>query len=203
MSRAFLERLAAVYPRAASLFSGPPAGLDEVQPPATDLGLEALERSLGIPLPESYKSLLRCGRGFWLLGGAVQFSPGHPYFHRFEPVEKLPPLQRAAVERHGGRWPPPSHGMLCFADFFMEADGDQVLFDVSGGLTGGEYPVMYYAHEGNPPSVRRLADGFRGFLRGSRITRCSRRPGEEPYHFGSSWELFSTTPLHLHRVPLL
>lgn len=54
--------------------------------------------------------------------------------------------------------------MLCFAEFFLEADGDQVLFDVSGGLVAGEYPVVYYAHEGSPPSVRRVAGSFAEFL---------------------------------------
>ena len=46
----------------------------------------------------------------------------------------------------------------------MEADGDQVLFDVSRGLVNGEYPVMYWAHERRPPSVRKLADGFAQFM---------------------------------------
>ena len=46
----------------------------------------------------------------------------------------------------------------------MEADGDQVLFDVSNGLVNGEYPVMYYDHESHPPVVRKLADDFTTFL---------------------------------------
>ena len=54
--------------------------------------------------------------------------------------------------------------MLCFAEFFMEADGDQVLFDVSRGLVNREYPVMYWAHEGRPPSARKLADTFTQFM---------------------------------------
>lgn len=54
--------------------------------------------------------------------------------------------------------------MLCFAEFFLEADGDQVLFDVSAELIDCEYPVVYYAHEDRPPSVRRLADNFSFFL---------------------------------------
>lgn len=54
--------------------------------------------------------------------------------------------------------------MLCFAEFWLEADGDQVLFDTSQGLVGGEYPVMYYAHSGRPPTVRRLASSFREVL---------------------------------------
>ena len=46
----------------------------------------------------------------------------------------------------------------------MEADGDQVLWDVSGGLRAGEYPIFYYAHEARPPSVRKLADSFETWL---------------------------------------
>jgi hypothetical protein len=60
--------------------------------------------------------------------------------------------------------PPASQGMLCFAEFFMEADGDQVLFDVADGLVSGEYPIMYWAHEGPSPSLHKLADGFAEFM---------------------------------------
>ncbi len=54
--------------------------------------------------------------------------------------------------------------MLCFAEFFMEADGDQALFDVASGMTHDEYQVMYYAHESHPPTVRKLADDFETFM---------------------------------------
>ena len=54
--------------------------------------------------------------------------------------------------------------MLCFAEYFLEADGDQVLWDVKPGLQDGEYPVMYYAHESSPPSVRQIAGSFREWL---------------------------------------
>jgi hypothetical protein len=53
--------------------------------------------------------------------------------------------------------------MLCFAEFFLEADGDQGLFDVASGLVKGEYSIMYWGHEGRPPSVRKLADTFAEF----------------------------------------
>jgi hypothetical protein len=79
-------------------------------------------------------------------------------------LEKLTPQQRQVVARKGGGWPPASQGMLCFAEFFMEGDGDQVLWDVSHGLRGGEYPIYYYAHEARPPSVRKLAESFESWL---------------------------------------
>jgi hypothetical protein len=128
--------------------------IEEVLPGASEADLEKLEQSLGLPFPESYKRLLRCSRGFWLFGGVVQLSSGHPFFHQFSKV---------TGKTRGGTWPPASDGMLCFAEFFMEADGDQVLFDVSNGLINGEYPVMYYAHD-EPNELRKLADSFEQWL---------------------------------------
>ena len=138
--------------------------IEEVLPPATDEDLRQLEEQLRVPLPEAYKRLLRCARGFWLRGGVIQLSTGHPFVHDFPPLDQLTPRQRETVWRKGGTWPPPSQGMLCFAEFFMEADGDQVLFDVRRGLQHGEYPIVYYAHEDSPPSVRLLASSFEDWL---------------------------------------
>ncbi|MBX3426344.1 MAG: SMI1/KNR4 family protein [Pirellulales bacterium] len=165
MEDEFLTRVAVAFPEfAVRLGDGSAVGLENVQPPATDADLREMEETVGVPLPESYKRLLRCGREFWLLGGVVQFGFQHPFVHEFEPLDTLTPQQQRSVKQKGGSWPPPSQGMVCFAEFFMEADGDQVLFDVSGGPSGGEYPVMYYAHESRPPSVRRLAVTFPEFL---------------------------------------
>jgi len=138
--------------------------LENVLPPATASEVDELEKSIGMPLPASYKSLLQCCRGFWLMGGAVQFGKQHPFMHSFEPLERLSDAQRAVVKRRGGIWPPPSNGMLCFAEFFLEADGDQVLFDVRNGLVNGEYPIVYYAHSASPASVRVLAPSFTEFM---------------------------------------
>lgn len=132
---------------------------DQQLPGATEANLQHLEASLGFPLPDSYKAFLRCAAGLWLRGGLIQFGQQHPFIHSFKPFEELTPQQRQNVSRKGGGWPP-TEGMVCFAEFFMEADGDQVLFDVSRGLVHGEYPVMYYSHEDSPPSVRKRADTF-------------------------------------------
>jgi hypothetical protein len=137
---------------------------EEVLLPATEAEIGEIEKEIELPLPESYKTFLRCTRGLWLMGGVVQFGAQHPFIHDFEPLENLTPVQRRMVTAKGGQWPPPSQGMLCFAEFFMEGDGDQVLFDVRGGLINGEYPVVYYAHESHPPSVRVLASSFREFV---------------------------------------
>lgn len=138
--------------------------LENVLPGASDDEIRALEAHLGLELPLTYKDLLRCARGFWLFGGAIQFGSEHPFFHDFPPLAALNPAQINTVRIKGGGWPPPSQGMLCFAEFFLEADGDQVLWDVRSSFGIGEYPIYYYAHEDRPPSVRKVAESFDAFL---------------------------------------
>jgi len=140
------------------------APIEQILPAARQSDLDRLERELGVKLPVSYREFLACTRGLWLFGGVIQMSSGHPFFHEFDPFSKLTPAQQQFVKVRGGSWPPPSNGMLCFAEFFMEADGDQVLFDVKKGLLNGEYPVFYYAHEATPPSVRLIAHSFEEWL---------------------------------------
>ncbi|HUU85390.1 MAG TPA: SMI1/KNR4 family protein [Phycisphaerae bacterium] len=142
----------------ASLRAGRGDPIEQVSGPATLDDIDAIEKRLAIPLPESYKRLLGCSSGFWLLGGCVKFQ--YPFFHDFPPLEQLTPIQRQTLDAKGGIWPPPTQAMLCFADFFWEADGDQVLFDVKSGLAEGEYPIVYYAHESCSPEARRVARRF-------------------------------------------
>jgi hypothetical protein len=150
------------FPRfAAGLSRGLGDPVEEVLPATSPAEILEEEKLLGIPLPDSYKEFLQCTRGLWFWGGTAQLSEGHPFFHDFPSLEELTPTQRRTLAMKGNVWPPPSQGMLCFAELFIEADGDQVLFDVSKGLVDGEYPVYYYAHEDHPPSVKQLTAGFR------------------------------------------
>ncbi len=126
--------------------------------------LAELERALGAELPDSYKRFLNTCGGLWMLGGAIQMGSTHPFFHDFPEYEELTPQQQSLIQSRGGVWPPPSQGMLCFAEYFLESDGDQVLFDVSGGLVNGEYPVYYYAHEASPARVSRVAESFAAWI---------------------------------------
>lgn len=161
----FLRKLEADFPEFHSkLASNGDAVPEETLPGASAEDIAALEIQLGIPLPESYKRFLRIARGFWLFGGAVQFAQEHPFVHCFPRLEELNSSQRHTVDLKGGSWPPPSDGMLCIAEYFRDADGDQVLFDVSKGLVNGEYPVMYYSHETRPPFVEKVADSFEEWL---------------------------------------
>lgn len=109
--------------------------IEEIQPPLTDHDLRQLETRLGIPLPASYKTFLQCTRGFMLDRPMISFLL-RPHF-----------------------WGD-TGTRLFFADYFKEADGDQVFFEVSEGLRNGEYPVYYYSHEDRPPAAWKLADSF-------------------------------------------
>jgi hypothetical protein len=178
MSKKLARLLAPHFPRFAELLAAGRGEIENIGSPTSDADIRALENGLGVSLPDSYKQLLRCARSFWLFGGSVQFGIQHPFFHEFPSLKDLTAKQREIVHLKGGKWPPPSDGMLCFAEFFMEADGDQVLFDVKKGLRNGEYPVVYYAHESRPPTVRKFADDLRAFLEGL-LDREEFRYGDE------------------------
>ncbi len=99
----FLHNLEQRFPIfAAKLRTRPDAHVENVKTGARDDDLAQIESSIGIPLPESYKQLLRCGREFWLFGGAIQFGFQHPFTHDFQPYDKLTPQQQQSV-RHVAR----------------------------------------------------------------------------------------------------
>lgn len=132
--------------------------------PLTNQEIKNIEIKLGVELPPSYKRFLKCTGGFWALGGIIQMGKQHPFFHEFKPFDQLSEQQKFIVKQRGGNWPPPSNGMLCFSEFFMEADGDQVLFDINQKDKKGEFPVYYYSHDSQPLRIRKIADSFEQWL---------------------------------------
>ena len=148
----------ASFPSFAALL--PNSDPEEILPPRTKAEIADIEASLGVVLPDSYKDFLATAGGLWLLGGVVQMSTTHPFLHDFPAFEELSPRHQSVVQQRGGVWPPASQGMLCFAEYFLQADGDQVLFSIEGGLVDGEYPVFYYAHSDSPPRVTQVATSF-------------------------------------------
>jgi cell wall assembly regulator SMI1 len=160
--KAQAQRFAEAFPNFAGLLaSGVGGPFVEIEPAAPAEQIAATENLLGIPLPASYKQFLLISAGV-SFGGSLQIGLLQTFFHDFPKQESLSEQARRTIARRGGVWPPPSQGMLRFADYFLEADGDQALFDVSQGLNDGEYPVIYYDHD--TPSIRKLADSFRDFV---------------------------------------
>lgn len=171
MSESQHEKLAAAvadrFPNFARLLrEGRGGHVEYVEEPATAADIANLNLRAEHPLPQSYLELVQRSKGFWLHGGTVQLTDVSLVVHDFPKWEELSSAQQQSVRHKGGNWPPPSQGMLCFAECWLEADGDQVLFDVSNGLVNGEYPVYYYSHEDSPPSVTRVAGGFEEWLEG-------------------------------------
>lgn len=132
--------------------------------PLNDEEIINLETKLNVKLPPSYKRFLKCTGGFWAYNDLVQMSSQHPFYHKFQSFEDLTEQQKEIVKIKGGKWPPPSNGMLCFAEFFMESDGDQVLFNPNEEDENGEFAVYYYSHDSKPPSVRKIANSFEQWL---------------------------------------
>jgi hypothetical protein len=123
-------------------------GKEYILPPASANEIATTESQLGLLLPKSYKQFLRCLSGFMgpirLNRTPTTFNQGHPF------VVDVVYLK----------------GTICVAEYFLEADGDQIYLDARQGLISDEYPVLYYAHDFAPESryLRKLADSFGEWL---------------------------------------
>jgi hypothetical protein len=124
------------FPRFARFLSRRIELLEEASTGASEAELAELEGALGQALPGSYRRFLQCARALTLCD-TLYFGEQHPFPH-------------------------PS-GRLCIAEFWLHADGDQVLFDLRGG-TVEDPPVLYYAHETGKP--RQIAPAFTAWIEG-------------------------------------
>lgn len=138
--KAAVARIKLHFPKFAALLNRQASHVVELEAGASDSELQKLNAVLGIEVPRRLKLLLQCSQRIQLEGLCIGFL----FFHeaRTDP-------------------PGPSVGMLCIADYFLEADGDQVLFDPRD-LPADDPPVYYYAHD--VPEVRPLATSFSGWL---------------------------------------
>jgi hypothetical protein len=137
---------------------------ENLLPGASPRDLADIEASLGIPLPASYKTFLSLNRQLWLFGGSIQFGVQHPFTYVFPPLNELTAAQQSVVKRRGGVWPPPCQGLLCFAEYFWKADGDQVLFHTKLPAKDNDYAVYYYEHNAAPARISKVADSFRHWI---------------------------------------
>jgi hypothetical protein len=119
-----------------------------IYPSASVDEITQLEARFGLSLPRSYKQFLSCVRGFagdfTINRTPITVGGYHPFM-----------VERAHMK-----------GKLCVADYFLEADGDQIYLDARQGLINDEYPVLYYAHDfaPEPRCFRKVADSFGEWL---------------------------------------
>ncbi|NEB00989.1 SMI1/KNR4 family protein [Streptomyces sp. SID13726] len=153
-----IDSLAVGFPRFAAFLA---AGVDEIdscQRGLDDAALDELENSLDLRLPAAYRFFLRCAREV-VVGDTLQMTSSHPFIHSSTMVTL------------------PTQGMLCVADYWLEADGDAVFIDIREHPQG-DPPLLYYAHAQRRTRV--IADSFTEWVEGlpqelSSVTREARR----------------------------
>ncbi|TDV57170.1 hypothetical protein CLV71_10141 [Actinophytocola oryzae] len=118
-----IDALAADFPKLARFLR---RNTDEIESMLPGMSPATLTSTIGMPLPAAYLLFLSHTREL-VVGDTLRLTRGHPFVHT-----------SAAVEL-------PTEGMLCFGEYWLEADGDQVLFDLRAGMAD-DPPVLYYAY---------------------------------------------------------
>lgn len=138
--RPLVDGLAADFPELARFLRRNPGEVESMLPGAGETELDELARTVG--LPAAYRTFLSHTREL-VVGDTLRLTEDHPFTHT-SPTVALP-----------------TEGMLCFGEYWLEADGDQVLFDLRDGVSD-DPPVWYYAH--GRRVVERVAPTFTAWL---------------------------------------
>jgi hypothetical protein len=134
-----LRALGEPFPRFARFLKRRVENIDVLDGPASEEEIDAAERSLGTPLPIACRRFFLCARVLNLDGFSIGLNDVFPH--------------PASI---GAQSP-----ALCIAEYWLEADGDQVLVE-SHPQPASDPPVYYYAHaEGK---VRKLAASFTDWI---------------------------------------
>jgi hypothetical protein len=117
-----IDALATDFPKLARFLRSHRDDIESMRPGASEEELGELE--LGVPLPAAYRTFLSHTREL-VVGDTLRLTEDHPF---------VVVSTKVAL---------PTEGMVCFGEYWLEADGDQVLFDPRDG---DDPPVLYYAH---------------------------------------------------------
>lgn len=148
-ARQFAPRISALgasFPVFARFLQQHAGDIDVLEEPASQTEIAAAERELGAPLPLIYKRFLECTKALRVSGLAIGL----------EQVLRHPALI--------GEQPDAAEA-ICVAEFWLEADGDQVLFECRP-QPSPDPPVYYYAHSASTGKVRALAKSFSAWIEG-------------------------------------
>ena len=145
--REFAPQIAAItehFPKFGSFLKKRVRDIDTLEPAAAEAEITAAEQGLGVSLPDTYKRFLRCTKSltFDVLSIGSFFVFPHPA-----------KIVDAGIES----------GSICIADYWLEADGDQVLVECRPKMES-DPPVYYYAHAEGPHAVRKLANSFSAWI---------------------------------------
>lgn len=119
-----LATLTPSFPKFAAFLKKRAADVIRIDEPATEAEIAATESALGVHLPEAFKRWLRCTRELQLDGFSIGLDEVvlHP--------ATIPRVQRPAALG------------LCIAEYWLEADGDQVLVERTSEARD-DGPVFY------------------------------------------------------------
>lgn len=143
-----VSRLDGRFPDFAQFLRRRARELDDFGPSASKEDLEILRSAIGESIPRSLREFLLHTRSF-RVGNLIDFD-----------IEDMAPLDFSEIPESER---PRAHGMVLLCNFWLEADGDQLVFD-QHEVVGGECPIFYYSHESRPPRLTRVADTFDGLL---------------------------------------
>jgi hypothetical protein len=137
-----IQQLAGHFPRFARFLKANLDDIDYIRPGLDEAALSQREQELGTRLPGAYRTFLQCASevGF---KDFLHMNSSHPFVHD---------STRVAL---------PTQGMVAIAELWLEADGDQIMFDLRGDA-GDDPPVLYYAH--GLPAVRPFAANFTAWI---------------------------------------
>lgn len=139
----YQPRIAALqlhFPRFGKFLITNVARIEEMGDPASEDVIAQIEAEIGRSLPAAYAKFLRCARTL-VVDDVLQLTSTHPFIHQSTGSDLS------------------TEGMLCIADFWLDADGDQVMIDVRADVTE-DPPVLYYAHEAPESKLRTIATHF-------------------------------------------
>ncbi|HEX6352711.1 SMI1/KNR4 family protein [Actinophytocola sp.] len=134
--RPLIDGLAEDFPKMARFLRVNPDEVESMLPGASEAELPAMA------LPAAYRRFLVRTREL-VIGDTLRLTRDHPFVHTSTKVVL------------------PTEGMLCFGEYWFEADGDQVLFDLRDGVVD-DPPVLYYAH--GRRTVERIGKTFTGWI---------------------------------------
>lgn len=139
-----LKAIGKDFPKFARFLKKIADDIDDIGEPASAAELEAIEKAVGVTLPEKLKAFLNSTRRLCLDG----FSMG------LDQVFNHPALVV------GERGVAPA---ICIAEYWLESDGDQVLLECSPS-PDQDPPVYYYAHADKKNTARQLAPSFSAWI---------------------------------------
>jgi len=132
------------FPKFARFLKRREGDIERLEGPATEQEIAAWERSFGVALPDAVRRFLLCTKGLTLPGLSLGQAEVFPHPGVIADVGNSKPT-------------------ICIGEYFLEADGDQVLIERTAE-SADDRPVYYYAHSESPPAVRRLAKTFTAWI---------------------------------------